>query len=217
MHKKIWLVGMIFACTVILLLSTIAGLMIVKPYFNNLLEPTVTPRLTSLLSQEEYSVYDGIIKAQYLGERVKLVVISDHTTTSVSPGDSGVDPSNMAFIQKNLPEVEAATLQNFIQANQQQYLLGRQFNLGVKYVLISKEEMKSIFEDDKGWSVFYQRYPDSQGTMTLSRVGFNDKGTQAVVYVGNQADWLAGTGNVYLLEKINGQWTVKNHTMVWIS
>ncbi len=46
-----------------------------------------------------------------------------------------------------------------------------------------------------------KRYPNSQGTMTLSRVGFNRNIKQALVYVGNQEGFLAGAGYYVLLVK----------------
>lgn len=41
--------------------------------------------------------------------------------------------------------------------------------------------------------------------------------TKALVYVGNQYHWLAGTGYYYFLEKVDGAWQIINELMIWIS
>ena len=53
--------------------------------------------------------------------------------------------------------------------------------------------------------------------MTLSRVGFNQDQTQALVYIGNQEGPLSGAGYIVLLNKQFGNWELKQKIMVWIS
>jgi len=48
-------------------------------------------------------------------------------------------------------------------------------------------------------------------------VGFNNSLDQAVIYVGNMAGPLIGSGFYYLMEKKNGEWVIKEQVMVWIS
>jgi len=62
-----------------------------------------------------------------------------------------------------------------------------------------------------------KRYPNSQGTMTLSGVGFNRNINQALVYVGNPEGFLAGAGYYVLLVKEKGTWVIKQKLMTWIS
>jgi hypothetical protein len=78
--------------------------------------------------------------------------------------------------------------------------------------------MNQIFAvNQDGWQVFYARFPEAPGIISLSRVGFNDRLDQALVYLGNQSHWLAGAGHFYLLKKVNGAWTVDQKVMTWIS
>jgi hypothetical protein len=51
----------------------------------------------------------------------------------------------------------------------------------------------------------------------LSGVGFNPQINMALVYVGNMRYALASEDSYVLLRKVNGQWIVKDQTMVWIS
>ncbi|MBI4706223.1 MAG: hypothetical protein HY744_34435 [Deltaproteobacteria bacterium] len=80
-------------------------------------------------------------------------------------------------------------------------------------------EAEAIFDDAcSGWHVFYERYPDSQGIMTLSRVGFDPAGKVALVYVSNQSHCVAGAGDVYhLARQADGSWTVVAGWRLWIS
>jgi Family of unknown function (DUF6508) len=48
-----------------------------------------------------------------------------------------------------------------------------------------------------GWSRFRERFPNSSGIVTLSRVIFDSGQNHALVYVGNQKDWLSGSGIVF--------------------
>jgi len=53
--------------------------------------------------------------------------------------------------------------------------------------------------------------------MSLSRIGFNSSKTQALVYVANVCGGLCGTGEFYLLGKVDGKWKIQNELIVWIS
>lgn len=55
------------------------------------------------------------------------------------------------------------------------------------------------------------------GRLTLSRAGFNNDGTQAIIYVDEQCRGLCGIGMLYLLEKQNGVWVMIGEKRVWIS
>ncbi len=116
-----------------------------------------------------------------------------------------------------MPGIAETTLDSFRIRNAEPMTLTNRLPLRLPYVWISEQEVKEIFRDSQGWKRFYERYPGSQGIMEFSRVGFNSDLTQALVYVGNQSDWLAGAGYYVLLVKEGGTWVVRNRIMVWIS
>jgi hypothetical protein len=161
-------------------------------------------------SGEEYNVYSVLINTRYLDERIKLIVIEENTTKSTAEVSD-------ELIKQNMPELQQETVDDFKTANEQSYLLQREFNLPVNYVLISQEELNGIFGGGRGWDNFYNKYSDSQGIMTFSRVGFNAERSQALVCVGNQYHFLAGAGYIVLLVKEDGIWRVKHEVMSWIS
>jgi hypothetical protein len=113
--------------------------------------------------------------------------------------------------------LEAATLQDFFYKNKERVSTERVYLTG--YVGIPFEELQSIFEHYgmNGWTQMRQRYSNSHGVLTLSRVGFNKEHTQAFVCVGFATDFTAGSGGYLLLQRTGGQWTMKEVGDVWVS
>lgn len=80
----------------------------------------------------------------------------------------------------------------------------------LSHVLIPTSECfgTSRSEGKDGWAMFYEKYPDSPGIIQLSRVGFSRDGSVAIVYMGNQRGWLAGSGRLRAYIKNNGHWEI---------
>lgn len=176
-------------------------------------QPSSTPMVQGDRESDEYDVYAALIDEMYVDERVKLIVIVDHTDADYS---EDLDQT-LQYVTENISGIQQETLDDFKAQNAQSHPLRDDFNLRVPHGLISQREMKEIFSTGSGWDEFYQKYPDSQGAMTLSRVGFNREGDQALVYVGNQSHWLAGAGYYVLLARQDGAWVIQDNVMVWIS
>ncbi len=93
--------------------------------------------------------------------------------------------------------------------------------LSIKHVAITDRQLKELFgiNGKNGWEEFYKIYPKSPGIITLSRPGFSNNGTLAVIYMGIQSNGLAGYGQIYVLEEKEGKW-VELKTQIgpsWIS
>ena len=165
---------------------------------------------------EEYAVYEAVIESLHLTEGIELIAIKNRTATDVSPGES-LD-SEVEYIREELgTAIELETLDDYRAKNRRSHQLDADLSLDVPYVLLSEAELAEIFEQGGGWNQFYKVYPNSQGIMTLSRVGFNTQIDQALVYVGNRSDDKVGEGYYVLLTKKGGVWTVDNVVMAWIS
>jgi hypothetical protein len=162
------------------------------------------------LDAEEVAVY-----AALLGNAGLLVII-DQTETGVS-GYPGVLPTVDSLVSK-MHDVAPETTASFLARNATAYPLRADMSLGAPYVLISQAELGGLFPGGEAdWGVFRARYPDAWGYQSLSRVGFNADLTQALVYLGGEVDYLAGEGDYYLMNKVNGVWTVDQTVMVWVS
>lgn len=161
---------------------------------------------------EEYEVYGALIQSAYHNA---LIIIEDTTANPVSRPFS---PSDAARFMRNYhPELGDEIWSDFTTKNEKPSLLERRLTLSVKYVFISTQELQSIFSDSSGWDDFYAKYPGSQGVLTLSRVGFNKAKDTAVLYAANQFGGDGGEGNMVLLKKSAGRWTVQGQSMMWIS
>jgi hypothetical protein len=120
------------------------------------------------------------------------------------------------------PDLGDDILGDFKAKNQTSSALERMFTLSVPYTLISEQELASIFSTTaSGWDKFYAKYPDSKGFLTLSRVGFNQAKDTAVLYTEYQSGATAGEGDLVLMKKTDGRWTVEGNSMIrqslWLS
>ena len=172
---------------------------------------------------EEYAVYNALIEARYVTDKTKLIVINDQTDSSMGRLKEnyaylkpGRDYSE--YLKMHMPKLSTEMISDFAAQNEQNHLLKPLFDLSIRYVFISDDEINEIFyKFENGWERYYERYPNSQGTMTLSRVGFNSEMDKAFVEVGNQSHNLAGAGYFVFLEKENGVWTITDSIRTWMS
>lgn len=84
---------------------------------------------------------------------------------------------------------------------------------------LAKDSLISLFSSgpDNGWDVFYKHYPRSGGILFLSRVGFNNRFDQGVLYVELQQASLSAEGLYFLLYKLNSTWRIKATAVCWQS
>jgi hypothetical protein len=147
---------------------------------------------------DEYAVYSDLISSRYAKDGVSLIVVEDHTS-----GESdGI---------WELHGIDGELLKDYQAKNKAAYGLERRFSLKTSYELISEGEAIDTLSDYEGdWDTFYEIYPDSQGILILSRVGFDKNKTQALVYACNQAGPAAIEGIYCLLARNGNAWAVKD-------
>ncbi len=162
---------------------------------------------------DEYAVYAALIEDRYLEEGVDLIVIRDRTTFFPLGPDVTYEQ-----VSQDVPALEEDTYADFLAVNEESVPLDPSLDLGFDYTLVSLQDLEE-FLGGGAWSydAFYERFPNSQGLMELSRVGFNADHTQALVYVGNQYDLLGGEGVYVLLRKESGDWLVESDLLLWVS
>ena len=165
------------------------------------------------MDAEEQAVYAALIQAMF---PAKMVVLMNTTATGVAGNDN--TDQTLQYVLKNMHAVSTQTTDSFKARNASAGPLHGDMQLGVPYALLSQDEVTSIFSmNQDGWQVFYERYPDARGILTFSRVGFDAALDQALVYVGNQNQALAGSGHYLLLKKVDGAWIIDQKVMTWIS
>ena len=165
-------------------------------------------------SAAEYAVCSVIIEKMYINDEVRMVVIKE--LSNLHPLTRNVS-LELERLQSDHPTIALETVADFQAKNKERSPFDKRFEIRVPFILINEGEYQEIFQDPQGWDVFYERYPDSQGLMTLSRVGFNTSMNQALVYVGNQRAGFGGEGYYVLLSKEDQTWTIIKTFGVWIS
>lgn len=176
------------------------------------LAPISTPSAKQMDSEQQV-IYAFLLTNTY---QHKGYVLMDTTSTGVTSVDNTAQ--SLDYVQQNMHSVDPETLNSFRERNDQAYPISADMDLGFPYTLLSQAGRQKIFgENQSGWEVFYERYPQAPGITTLSRVGFNASLDQALVYIGTQSNWLAGSGYYILLNKLDGAWKIDQRVMTWIS
>jgi hypothetical protein len=177
-------------------------------------KPASSPTLSAdQIEVEEQAVYAYLLPKMYHN---RGYVIMDTTATSVT----GVENTSQTldYVLQNMHSVTAETVDSFRLRNDKAYPIRPDLDLGSPYTLLSQAGRNKIFsQNQSGWEIFYNRFPQAPGITTLSRAGFNSNLDQALVYIGTQSNWLAGAGYYVLLKKAGGVWSIDQQVMAWIS
>ena len=128
----------------------------------------------------DYAVYSAVVDEFSLRQRCQFVLIIDRTTTANLPVTLG--------------EFDAELVENFSQKNLMSSPLEARFRLLPKYQLISVEESLEMFWSDP--------------IITFSRVGFNRKKDQALVFFTARRSKLTQLEQFLILSKEPTGWKV---------
>ena len=160
---------------------------------------------------EEYAVYNDLLEARFKGYEIDQVLIIDHTQVS----NTRLIEQNLAEFQEYAP-LASEMVVSFMERNQQPYLLKPILDFGVKYQLLTQEEVDELrpLDEASGWKLLYEKYPNSYGFLYLSRVGFNADFTQALVYTESFHYEYLLEGGYYLMTRQGGRWMIENE-YVW--
>jgi hypothetical protein len=175
------------------------------------IESTVTPLPDPDI--EEYAVYNALLEAEFKGDGLNQVLIIDHTRVDKTK----LMEQDLAAFQENTPLAQELVT-NFKERNQQPYLLKPILDFGVKYQLLTQEEVDKLhpLDEARGWKLFYEKYPNSSGFVYLSRVGFNSDLTQALVYISVYRYEQPIRGSYNLMTKQDGRWVIETG-LEWIT
>jgi hypothetical protein len=176
--------------------------------------PTLLPTPpTDQINGQEQAVYAFLLAKSY---QHKGYVIMADTATSATDLDNTARTLN--YVLQNMHGIASGTLDSFRARNTTAQILRPDMQLGGPYTLLSQTARSQIFsQNQSGWDIFYNRYPQAPGITTFSRAGFNSSLDQALVYMGTQSNWLVGTGWYFLLKKVNGAWSMDQQVMIWVS
>jgi hypothetical protein len=174
--------------------------------------PAPTPAADQV-DAEEQAVYAFLLPKMYQN---RGYVIMAATATSAAGLDNTTQ--TLDYVLQNMHDVASETVDSFRARNETSHPIRKDMDLGSPYTLLTQATRNQIFgQNQSGWDIFYNRYPQAPGITTLSRVGFNAAFDQALVYIGTQSNWLAGAGYYVLLKKGDAGWGIDQQVMTWVS
>lgn len=110
-------------------------------------------------------------------------------------------------------------INDFILKNSNTYQIGqRLIENDEKCIIVSESLIDSLFSEEKAnsdWSKFFQRYPNSTGILSFSRVGFSEQKTHAIVYIEKYCGFHCGTGSYLFLGNSKNGWKANSIFRIW--
>lgn len=173
----------------------------------------IYPWLIWAQTNDTYNIYSQIIIKDF-SKSYKLIAIEEYTPI----GFGDIKDSDYVYFKQNLKNLKKETFDDFRINNEKSDTIKNYFSNDFDVIILSKNEIDSIFfEKTSSWEAFYKKYGQTQGLLSFSKIGFDKEHLQALLYYGNQSDWLEGNGYFILFEKIGGKWIEKSSFTSWIS
>jgi hypothetical protein len=160
---------------------------------------------------EEYEIYSLVINES----NAEKVVIKQKTTADT------LQSYYYSILKENNANIDSSVVINYYQMNGSSYYFDNNFNVSGKEIkLISTTEIQYIFSGqdiNDGWDEFFKEYPNSEGIVEFTRIGFNQNHNQALLEIGRQDASLGGSGKIIFLQKVKNTWIIKDSIATWIS
>jgi len=155
---------------------------------------------------EEPAVYSALINDQLevpfsylMGDPIIIVNSSYYETVEDD------------YLFDELKSLDKDTLEDFKAVNQVSQVLDLPLTVNKPYEYIV------LPNDEAGWMEFAQKYPNAISITTLSKIGFNKKLDQALVYMAYRCGNECGSANIYFLVRKGDIWKVEGSVNVWMS
>jgi hypothetical protein len=157
---------------------------------------TITPTINNRkISTEDYEIYSLALKAQYNGYVRGDPIIIDINTSTIT-NNSLLNPE---LITALLGSVQKDTIDDFMAINKHSYKLSRYFNIGKNYLLD---------EEDLSIEKLREKYPHAYGIVSISRIGFNNDRTEAIIDLGIFCGGMCGVCKIVQIIKDNNIWRI---------
>ena len=169
---------------------------------------------------EDYARYDQIITSKFLSSETQLVLLERMTTTRISPEQEG--PLTAPWFQKQLyfdGALSAELVRDFVAVNQDAVRLEGRFQFGARYRFVSGNTVEEP-EVSLARPVLTARPRSVQASPVLdrlvfSRIGYNLRQTEALVYVGNLRPDGSGAGFLVWLRRQGTVWSIWDTEIIW--
>jgi hypothetical protein len=182
-------------------------------------EPEFNLHTADNLNATEYEVYSVALKEKLIQSTKDpaTIIVEQKTSKSIST----LSTSNVSLMKAQFPEFDSTSITDYQTKNLSEYYLDYKFTMTEKYVqLITTEEIDNLFvQMGKNWGEYLNRYPYSNGYYTVSRIGFNNDQSQAVLAIefstGTSSTNSTTAGEILYLKKDAGVWKVVGKFFTW--
>lgn len=156
----------------------------------------------------EYSVYKDWLEEAFITPDLKETVISDHTF------DFWHDLTEIPLHKKReIAKLQIETLKDYRFRNRNQQKLVNDFRVGLPVYLYPHADLMASTNIGTGENTA----KSPQFRIAFSRVGFNKKGTQALIHVHykENSDSKLTFGYYFVMSRERGTWIIKQRTRAW--
>jgi hypothetical protein len=168
--------------------------------------------------RDEPLIYSAVVEELFAGKKlsdkpIKLILLENQTRFDDFEGEKAVNaaPNAPPMFKGLKPE----TMQSFIRQNARRHPLLIPVKASLKVQLIDGKIAQETVQNG-GWEKLYASHPDCGGIVSLSKVGFDRGGTQALVYVAHVHGEDIGRGTILFLQKAGQQWKVQEKIANWV-
>ncbi|MBN8656417.1 MAG: hypothetical protein J0M11_11815 [Anaerolineae bacterium] len=114
------------------------------------------------------------------------------------------------YLFSTIKSIDDETVEDFRKINQTSEMLSTSLTINKQY------EYVPLPSDETGWLQFQENYPNVITIATLSKIGFNNKLDQALVYMAYYCGDECGLAKIYFLVRKGDLWDVKGSLDLWV-
>lgn len=185
---------------------TATAIWLIYPISQNFITEVPPPEILVTEEAEEYAVYSAVIKNLYLKEmKLKEPILISNRTACYGDRESSIFGDD--FLNRMTAEQRVSQLKEiFLPVSEEmlfdydekqmasKWLRRPKFNLQVEYILVDDINKENYLTDR---------------SIRFSGVGFNRQRNRAFVFTQFVCSALCGSSNFILLEKVEGNWKIK--------
>ncbi len=169
-----------------------------------------------MTAPEEYAVISSVISHGLNNANQKVVIIAE---TAMPPAPTTASSEASTALAERL-EIPLEAIQDWQDRNRQRSRILPAFTLKQPYEILNPEQHRVLFkgpDPEAAWTRFKRRYPNAPGVLRVSRVGFANNDSNAVVYIEYYCGAECGSARlVHLARLSDAQWRVLTGELVWI-
>jgi hypothetical protein len=128
------------------------------------------------------------------------------------------------YFRKYFRALDHEVIENFLELKMTAAPVAEIYGEFSDFILLTELELRAIFSIGRGrdgskdgWQQFRELHPQSKGTLEVSRPAYSVDGTQCLLEIGQQFDWLAGSGTALHYAFKDGAWISMASARTWIS